>query len=78
MKFTLKNDLKMFNWYTVNESSDVEIDLSGKVIEIYVKTLVARNIAQVDVVEKRSLMKRGHFSGPLKSDSVSAFLQRPL
>ena len=33
--------------YTVNETSDVAIDLSGKLIEICVKTLIARNIAQV-------------------------------
>jgi hypothetical protein len=32
---------------TVNEGSNVAIDLSGKLIEIYVKPLLARNIAQV-------------------------------
>ena len=42
--------------YTVNETIDVAIDLSGKLIEIYVKPLLDRYIARVDVVEKRSLM----------------------
>ena len=32
---------------TVTESRDVAIDLSGKVIEIYVKPLIDRNIARV-------------------------------
>ena len=33
--------------HTVNETSDVVIDLSGKLIEICVKTLIACNIARV-------------------------------
>ena len=33
--------------FTDNESIDVAIDLLGKLIEIYVKPLVARNIAHV-------------------------------
>jgi hypothetical protein len=39
--------LSFFVYNTVNEGSDVAIDLSGKLIEIYVKPLLARNIAQV-------------------------------
>ena len=35
------------NAYTVNETIDVAIDLSGKLIEIYVKPLLDRYIAQV-------------------------------
>ena len=41
------SEARSFHKCTVNETIDVAIDLSGKLIEIYVKPLLDRYIAQV-------------------------------
>ena len=50
---------------TVNQGSEFAIDLSGKLIEIYVKPLPDRNIDRVSAYYYRTTF--GHFNRPLTS-----------